>query len=53
MKKNGSPEELSLKYPVSRCKLGGFAKINDKYQNVLTERIITNNGNHDAVISPN
>ena len=31
----------------------GFAKIYDKYRTILTERIITNNGNHDAVFAPN
>ena len=31
----------------------GFAKIYDKYRTILTERIITNNGNYDAVFAPN
>ena len=53
MEINGSTEELSLKCPVPGCKFGGFAKIYDKYQIVLTERIITNNGNYDAVLAPN
>ena len=35
------------------CKFGGFSKIFDQYKPVLKERLITNNGNHDAVISPN
>ena len=53
MGKNGSTEELSLKCPVPGCKFGEFAKIYYTYQNVLTERIITNNGNNDAFLVPN
>ena len=41
IEKNGSTEELSLKYPVPGCKFGSFAKTYDKYQTGLTERIIT------------
>ena len=52
-KQNGSTEELSLKYPVPGCKFVGFSKIFDLYKPVLKERLITNNGNHDAVLSPN
>ena len=48
---NGSTE-LSLACPVPGCKFGGFAKIYDSYGPELQTRIITNNGNHDAVISP-
>ena len=51
--KNGSIEELSLKCPVPGCKFGGLAKMYDQYQTGLTERLITNNGNHDAVFVPN
>ena len=51
--KNGSTEELSLKCPVPGCKFGGFSKIFDQYKTVLKERLITNNGNHDLVLSPN
>ena len=49
---NGSTE-LSLECPVPGCKFGGFSKIFDGYGTALKERLITNNGNHDAVISPN
>ena len=48
-KQNGSTE-LSLKCPVPGCKFGGFSKIFDGYGHVLKKRLITNNGNHDAVI---
>ena len=30
-----------------------FAKNYDKYKTVLTERILTTNGRHDAVLAPN
>ena len=53
MKTNDSAEKLSLICPVPGCKFGGFVKIYDKYQTVLTERLITNNGNHDVVLDPN
>ena len=36
MKGNGSTEELSLKCPVPGCKFGGFPRIYDKFQTVLT-----------------
>ena len=52
-KQNGSTEELTLKYPVPGCKLGGFSKIFDQYKTVLKERLITNNRNHDTVFSTN
>ena len=52
-KQNGSTKELFLKCPVSGCKFGGFSKIFDQYKTVLKERFITNNGNHDVVLSPN
>ena len=42
-----------MKYPVPGCKFGGFSKIFNLYKPVLKERLITNNGNHDAVLSPN
>ena len=45
--------ELSLEYPVSGCKFGSFSKIFDGYGTALKERLITNNGHHDAVITPN
>ena len=51
--KNVSTEELFLKYPVSDYKFGWFAKNYDQYNTGLTERLITNNGNHDAVLAPN
>ena len=51
-KQNGSTE-LSLEFPVPGCKFGGFSKIFDVYGPALKERLITNNGNHDAVISSN
>ena len=50
---NGSTEEISLKCPISGCTFGGFAKKYDQYNTGLTERLITNNGNHDAVLAPN
>ena len=51
-KPNGSTE-LSLKFPVPGCKVGGFSKIFNGYGTPLKERLINNNGNHDAMISPN
>ena len=42
-----------LKCPVPGYNFCGFSKIFDEYQTVLKERLITNNGNHDAVLSPN
>ena len=49
---NGSTD-LSLECPVPGCKFGGFAKIYDNYCPALKERLITNNGHHDAVSNPN
>ena len=51
--KNESTEKLSSKCPVPGCKFGGFSKVYDKYQTILTKWTITNNGNHDYVIAPN
>ena len=42
-----------MKCPVSGCTFGGFAKKYDQYNTGLTERLITNDGNHDAVLAPN
>ena len=39
--------------PVSGCKFGDFARIYDKYQTALIERILTNNGRHNAALAPN
>ena len=50
--KNDSTEELSLKCPVPGYKFDGFAKFYDQHQTRLTERLITNNGNHDAMLAP-
>ena len=41
-----------MKYPFPGCKFDGFAKFYDQDQTGLTERLITNNGNHDAVLAP-
>ena len=41
--KNESTEEFSIKCPVTGCNFGGFAKVYDKYQTVLTESMITSN----------
>ena len=49
---NGSTE-LSLECPVPGCKFGGFSKIFNGYGTALKKRLTTNNGHHDAVISPN
>ena len=35
------------------CKFGAFFKIFVQYKTVLKDRLITNNGNHDALLSPN
>ena len=48
-----STEELSLKFSVPGCKFGDFARIYDKYQTVLIERILTNNRRHNAALAPN
>ena len=42
---------VQLKY--LGCKFGCFAKIFDGYGPALKERLITNNGHHDDVITPN
>ena len=49
---NGSTG-LSLEYSVPGCKFGGFSKIFNGYGTALRERLITNNGHHDAVITTN
>ena len=46
-------EQLSLKYPIPRCRFGGFAKIYDTYKPALKNRILTNNGRHNAALVPN
>ena len=46
-------EEPSIKCPVPGCKFGDFFKIYDTYKPVLIERILTNNGRHDATLAPN
>ena len=41
-----------MECPVPGCKFGGFSKIFDGYEPALQTRLVTNNGNHDAVNSP-
>jgi len=48
---NGSTE-MSLECPAPGYKFGVFSKIFDGYGPALKERLITNNGHHDAVITP-
>ena len=50
-KTNGSTD-ISLECPVRGYKFGGFAKLFDSYCPALKERLITNNGHHDAVFNP-
>ena len=48
-----STVELSLKCTVPGCKFKGFVGIYDKYQTILIERILTNNGRYDGALARN
>ena len=50
---NNSAEHLSLKCSIPGCKFGGFAKIYNAYPIEMKNKILINNGKHDATVTPN